>query len=137
MGIKLGGMGNRSCFIALIFCITLGACSVQKKQQKADWINSYKRQVFISCLNVQNRELSKNDVSESINADILGNTYYLKQADSLGKGFYRLIRPSKILDHNNNRALVNGCLEYYESKQLDSMAKSAYKEYLTTKKMAD
>lgn len=134
MGTKLIEMENRLCFIALFFCITLSACSVQRKQDKEDWMNSYKRQVFISCIKSQNTSVLKNDISESINSELLGNTSYVKQADSLGNKFYKLIQPSKILDYNNNKALVNGCLEYYGSKQLDSIAKSAYKKYLTVKR---
>ncbi|WP_175634968.1 hypothetical protein [Pedobacter ghigonis] len=127
-------MNNRFCLIAVFFCIACGACFAQNKQQKDEWLMSYKRQVFISCLKSQDTSVSKNDISESVNFDLIGNTASAKQADSLGKEFYKLIQPSKILDHNKNKALVNECLAYYESKQLDSIAKSAYKKYLEAKK---
>jgi len=137
MGIKLEYMKNRFSLITLFFCITCCACYAQKKQQKDEWLMSYKRQVFISCLKSQDTSVSKNDISESINFDLIGNTAYTKQADSLGKEFYKLVQPSKILDHNNNKALINECLAYYESKQLDSIARSAYKKYLKAKKVVN
>ncbi len=130
-------MNNRFCLITLFFCLTGSACFAQKKQQKDEWLMSYKRQVFISCLKSQDTSVSKNDISESINFDLIGNTASTKQADSLGKEFYKLIQPSKILDYNKNKALINECLAYYESKQLDSIARSAYKKYLKAKKMAN
>ena len=86
--------------------------------------------MLIACLKAHNENLSKNDISESINFDVIGNTFYLQQADSLGKRTYSLIKSSLILDYNQKKPVANECLLYYESASLDSNAKAAYKNYI-------
>ncbi|RZL19638.1 MAG: hypothetical protein EOO89_02770 [Pedobacter sp.] len=109
--------------------LTLSGCSIQKSDSKNDWILCYKRQVLIACLKAHNENLSKNDISESINFDVIGNTFYLQQADSLGKRTYSLIKSSLILDYNQKKPVANECLTYYESATLNSNAKAAYKKF--------
>lgn len=106
----------------MLFCTVLTACSVQKSQQKQDWLKSYKKQVFISCMKSANTATLQSDISESINMEVMGDTFYIKEADNLAREYNKRIQPAKILDYSGKKALINGCLEYYNSKVLDDLA---------------
>lgn len=106
----------------------LSSCSsVNQNKSTADWIAAYKNTAFISC--ISENVSSENEISSAVNRDIIGNSMLSKQADSLGKAFYQKIKPSVILDFNNGKVAINGCLEYYNSEELDRAAKEAYRNY--------
>ncbi|MGM9478076.1 hypothetical protein ACS5PU_16740 [Pedobacter sp. GSP4] len=134
MGTEFRRIDKRFCFVAMLFCTVLTACSVQKSQQKQDWLKSYKKQVVISCMKPANTATLQSDISESMNMEVMGDTFYIREADNLGKEYSNQIQPAEILDYSGKKALINGCLEYNNSKALDDLARSAYRSYLTGRK---
>lgn len=128
MGIELE-MKRTIKLFSLSICL-FSSCAMRQPQSRSNWINAYKNQVIISCIKESSNQPSVNDISESINFDIIGDTRAVDEADSLGQLFYRTIEPSMISDHQNKKAVYNLCLAYYQSKELDVSAKKAYKTYM-------
>lgn len=69
------------------------------------------------------------DISNTINFDLLSNTIYYRKADALGKSYNNNIAPSVNLDHHDKRVIANSCLEFYISPKLDSIAFSEYQKF--------
>lgn len=128
MGIELEMKHTIKLFSLALFLFS--SCAMRQSQRRSNWINAYKNQVFISCVKESNNQALVNDISESINFDIIGDTGAVNEADSLGRLFYRTIEPSVILDHQNKKAVYNFCLAYYQSKELDVAARKAYKAHV-------
>lgn len=124
-------------FVGLILC---GCHTIKSNNNynlnKEDWIFVYKNSVFISCLkssissNGCVETYFKDDASEAINFDVIGDINIAAQTDSIGKQYYNRIKPSIVLDFNNKKAVVNECLAFYISSHLDSIAEREYKKYL-------
>lgn len=116
--------------IAIIsFLILFIACSPKQVVKENEWITAYKNTACIACMS-EVQECNKNDISNAINFDLIGNTFYFKQADSLGKLYGLAIKPSPNMDYEGRKIITNSCLEFYNSKKLDSISQLAYKNYL-------
>ena len=112
--------------------------------KKDEWINTYKMQFFINCL----RKGYLNDtifklISEK---DLLFHYEpFALQNDQTEKLAFKLINnlPRPIYPHTDNEVddkletkknyICASCLNYYSSKELDSIAKIEYKKYLSLK----
>lgn len=110
----------------VILFLSLVSC---KSQQKQEWISAYKANVFCSC--IENLDVQiKNDATPSLNFQIIGDFKVLTETDSLGKVYSDIIKERSIwykggdLEGYNN--IINGCLEFYNSKELEKMALKKY-----------
>ncbi len=114
-----------------------------RNEDKNVWINTFKSEVFYSCI----KEGIKNDsVFKIIKKKDLLNIYdgypikNIDSARSLGKKVIAEIpRPFIKIDNDeeylkNKNFISYSCLNYYASRELDSIAKKAYKEYLIDEK---
>lgn len=112
----------------LLMSLILISCKTQEKNQ---WISAYKTNVFCSCLKNFDVQI-KNDATSSLNFQIIGNFEILAETDSLGKVYSDIIRERNIwykggdLDGYNN--IINGCLEFYNSKELRKIAVKRYRK---------
>lgn len=118
----------------LAICFFYGCASQKRQPQKEAWTDTYKNIVAISAIKQAKPQVDSNDVSPAINFDLIGHDDFAKEADSLGKAFYRSILPPTIYKKEGLKAVLNQTLLYYKSKELDRLAKSAYKRYKEVQK---
>lgn len=136
-------------YFLLIGYICLVSCASNEKKRfnyidndKEFWINSYKTEVFLSCIN----EGIKNDTLFIIlsNKDLLNMNEEISfseidSARKLGVSIAKKIpKPYIKIDSdetelNGKRLISYNCLKYYSSHELDSIAKKAFEEYLLNK----
>lgn len=127
-----------------IILITLISCKSYKrndftyrKEDKNGWINTFKAEVFYSCL----KEGYNNDtIFKLMSKKDLFNSYegfeseVLDSAKVLGNNIIKNLPKPYInldeIDLNNKNFISMSCLNYYASKQLDIIAKKAYKLHL-------
>lgn len=108
--------------------------------KKREWTDVFKNTVVISSIKSHYNNLDsltsgvKKDMSQSINFDVIGNTKYYNIADSIGKKFYKSIKPSIIQDFDGGKAVLNESLFYYRSKELDSISGKYFEKYSKEKK---
>lgn len=119
-------------FISFLF-ISCKSIKINNKE-KEDWIYAYKSTVFISCLNQSfGKEFElilKKEQSIMSNFEIL-ESLNTKTADSLGINFAsKILISPKNSDFYEKKVIINNCLYYYNSKELDSIATSEYKKML-------
>lgn len=112
--------------------IFFGACRVSNNPKPNDpeetnWILAYKTTVFISCMNSSGKDIR--DISKAICFDIIGDINYFDRADSIGNHLSEKINPSPIIDFEGGKPVTIQCLDYYNSRVLDSIAKSEYKKF--------
>ena len=119
--------------IILLILLTSCAGSKQAKQKEEDWIFAFKAEVCASCFRYQKVNF-ENDISGSVRAEVLNfDAGLFKKTDSLGKIFSDSIDiKSRYYSNNtdfspNSRVISNGCLSFFESKQLDKLAKKVYR----------
>src|SRR5690554_3100348 len=105
--------------LAVFFVIS---CKTQKEKH---WVSAYKANVFCSCLKNLDVKI-KNDASPSLNFQIIGDFNVIAETDSIGKMYSDIIKERNVwykggdLDGYNN--IINGCLEFYNSKELQKIA---------------
>lgn len=76
----------------------------------------------------------QNDASSAIRQDVLSpKDIYL--ADSMGKGKQDYINGSGNTDMEEDKVISNGCLLFYDSKELTIKAKERYLYLLKTKQL--
>lgn len=110
-------------------------CATQKRQpQKETWIETYKNIVAIAALKQAKPGIDSNDVSPAANFDLIGHDDFAREADSIGKAFFRTIKPPPVYREEGLKGVLNTTLLYYASKELDRIAKSAYRRYKSIKK---
>jgi hypothetical protein len=136
MSIKLKCM--KSIFFLLQFSLALlfFGCNIssEKKTQKPidttlqnkhKWIKEY---ALCSCIKFSYPAdtVIANDISFGIYRDIsdYGNNSIYRTIDSVSKKIAFGIKPSQISDYNKKKPSLQGCIEYYKSKKLDSIVKS-------------
>ncbi|WP_323033788.1 hypothetical protein [Paracoccus sp. (in: a-proteobacteria)] len=100
------------------------------------WIDAFKDRVFFSAL----EEAYKSDTTifESIRKKDALNPYdglslsEMKQADSIGKALIKNIPPPKMCEgcEGDMNYYMATSLHYYNSRELDSIARSLYKEHI-------
>lgn len=114
--------------IILTLILLLASC---KSQTKNDWKTAYKANVFCSCLKNSGAKIEK-DASPSLNFQIIEDFKIIAETDSIGKRYSDIIRERNVwykggdLDGYSN--IVNGCLEFYNSRELDALSKKRSKK---------
>lgn len=130
----------------LFFCLSLCflySCNCHKAKvnnglhggfppnEKQAWIEAYKSEYFISCLGAAYGKsfdsLNAIDVSSSVNTEIIGSEIS-DRVDSIGFKIGK-VRSFDEGDFAGKKSVVNNCLQYYNSKELDSLAENAYSIY--------
>ncbi|SMC73693.1 hypothetical protein SAMN04488101_102587 [Pedobacter nyackensis] len=119
-------------FLSLL-SINLGSCTNQQTSNSTDkppgtsvesrrqWLKDY---AFCSCLSYANTADStySNDISMGIYRDISAyNQDAYDAVDNLSKITASKISPSVIADYEEKKPILKSCLEYYQSKTLDSL----------------
>lgn len=136
-------------FYLLILVLIISSCKSKYQRDTFQyddtsnlWINAFKYQVFYTCL----KEGINNDTLYKImrNKDLF-NPYddidilERKTASELGKKVIENLPKPTVIPHcddcneslqNSKNYISNNCLKYYASKELDSIAKIAYKLHL-------
>jgi hypothetical protein len=139
---------NMKKIFLLIIITTFFSCNSYKrdkfyyrKDDKNGWINTFKAEVFYECL----REGYQNDtVFKIIAKKDLFNSYdgfefnVIDSAKILGSSIIKKM-PKPYINMDNEdlkeRNFISmTCLNYYASKELDSIAKKAFKEHLKKNK---
>lgn len=136
----------RKKIILLIIICVLTSCR-SSKLEKFDynktsnaWISCFKDQVFFSCL----KESYKNDtiIFEKIGKIDAFNPYdglspeTIELSEKLGSKIVINMPPPSMCEgcKEGDNYYMAHCLHYYTSRELDSIAKEAYREYLKTGK---
>jgi hypothetical protein len=115
--------------------LLLNSCIIRRDtgSQRNEWTKAFKRSVFVSAIKASyasnNIAITDTDLSDALNFEVIGNTKFSKIADSIGKRYSLLIKPSIIRDYDGKRAIINESLSYYESKELDSLSARYYSLY--------
>ena len=124
-------------FLLVVSLIT--SCKVSKYATsipKRDFIFAYKAEACTLCLTQLGVEI-KNDNSFWLRFEVLGD-HFKQQARLEGKKFVDSVNHNasyfKGADLEGGKAITNGCLILFESHQLDSAAKAAYKQYVKHEK---
>ena len=121
----------------LIIVFSAVSCKIIKTEiPKKDWIFSFKAEACTACL--ANLDVTiKKDNSSWLRYEVLGDKYK-NQAISVGKSYVKIIDEKssyfKNSDLEGGKAITNGCLTFFESKTLDSVAKLEYKKYFKENK---
>ncbi|MGN6398343.1 MAG: hypothetical protein ACTHMI_22415 [Mucilaginibacter sp.] len=128
---KLFGIGTFLILISAIACnagkgnkpVNTGSDTVTQNKRK--WLKQY---ALCSCIkySFKSDTAIANDLSFSIYREISDYGYLAVYSgiDSLAKHAALAIKPSPIADYNHKKALLNGCINFYESTQLDSVVKA-------------
>ena len=94
-------------------------------EHKREWLKDY---ALCCCLLYASKRdtLISNDISFSIYREIsnYGDDDVYKTIDSVSKKAASKIEPTQIADYNGKKPLLKGCIEYYNSMELDSLVKS-------------
>ncbi|PZO22835.1 MAG: hypothetical protein DCE86_18035 [Flavobacteriaceae bacterium] len=120
------------CFSFLLSCKTspkFNRNEISTDKEKKEWIFAFKSQVFYECLKNNNVMIEK-DASPSLNFQVLGDYNVLSKTTAIGKNYSKIINDRatwlKGGDLEGYKAITNGCLSFFESKELDSIANSEY-----------
>ncbi len=128
--------------LIIILCVLfLSSCktSIQQNEtsenkEKKEWIFAFKANAFYKCMVESGAKIDK-DASPSLNFEVLGNFKTLKKTDSIGKNYSKIIKDRSVwLGSEGHKAICNGCLVLYESKELDSIANAEYKKHMHSKR---
>lgn len=127
--------------LLLLFC----SCSKSTYQNfdynksKNPWITAYKDNVFFACL----KESYKNDSifkliekKDALNPYDGLNAEDLNKTKKLGIDIIKKIPKPSMCENFKEEVnyYMSNCLHYYNSKELNSIAKKAYKDYLKARK---
>lgn len=129
-------------YILIISIAILASCSINTypkfdyNRSENPWISAFKDRVFFSAL----REAYSSDtlIFELIEKRDALNPYdglslaEMKQADSIGKTLIKNIPPPKMCEgcKGDMNYYMATSLHYYNSRELDSIARSLYKEHI-------
>ncbi len=90
-------------------------------QNNRKWLKEY---ALCSCIKYSFKDDTaiKNDLSFTVYKEITdyGNLPIYRTIDSISRIAAFEIKPSQIADYNGKKALLLGCIEYYQGKKLDS-----------------
>ncbi|WP_445455764.1 hypothetical protein [Flavobacterium sp. HNIBRBA15423] len=135
--------------IIILIVVIFASCNTYKRDkfsyyqnEKKTWVNSYKYEVFYGCINegLENDSLRivlKN--KDLFNANLDLDFEIINQARLLGKKIIQELPKANIKIDKGEEHLLNknfisySCLNYYASRELDSIAEKAYKDYLLSK----
>ena len=130
--------------------LLLISCSVYKKDKftyrnndENVWVNTFKAEVFYSCIN---EGIGNDSVIKILKTKDLLNIYdgfptnEIDKARIVGKKIILEI-PKPYIKFDNDESYLKSknfisysCLNYYASKELDSIAKAEYKKFLKSQK---
>ncbi|HEU4496969.1 MAG TPA: hypothetical protein VFR70_07950 [Flavobacterium sp.] len=93
--------------------------------------------MFYECIKQSGATIEK-DASPSLNFEVLGDFKVLSKIDSIGKSYSKVINDRSAWlkggDLDGYRAITNGCLSFFESRELDSVANASYRKIFEQKK---
>lgn len=94
----------------------------------------YKQYALCHCIKVAYKDDSINlkDISEAIYQELSDYTIMGEKArmlDSFSVAKAKQIKPSQIADYNGRRAVLSDCIQFYHSKQLDSLVKRLIRDF--------
>lgn len=133
MDFKLSTMKKIFVYTQFLLTIVFTSCNYKTKNlakqesvaNKHKWLKDY---ALCSCIKYCFKEdtIIKNDLSFAVYHEIsdYSNATIYRTIDSLSKDAALNIEPSQIADHNGRKALLQGCINFYESKKLDSIVNS-------------
>ncbi len=136
----------------LFITLLLTSCSIQRKNKKPieidkkNWIETYKTSVFWSCF----RESYSNDSLVKLIAkkdfiyqnEVLADWEIIENSEEIGKKQAKSIKKITVypkFEEGNKEEFfkknyfLKNCLNYYVSKELDSIANSEYEKMLKKK----
>ncbi|MGV3459115.1 MAG: hypothetical protein ACO1N9_01545 [Flavobacterium sp.] len=123
---------------ALLILVFLTGCASKQDIAKRNYeknlrdatIHFFKIQSFCSCYKFSFKQnditmlMAQEDLMGSF--DMLQNPDILKTIDSLGRTEAEKIKPSDYADFEGKKRITMSCLEFYNSKRLDSIAKTKF-----------
>lgn len=124
----------------LLLLISVG-CNAQKEipnrqlanNQEEAFVDFFKIQVYCSCLKhgYENKQIMELIYKEDLlgGYDGLANDLIQEEINTIGKQIASTIKPETYLDFENKKRITATCLNFYNSKDLDSLAKSIYEKY--------
>lgn len=124
----------KNVIIIQIFLLVVSCKSARTECQDNEeqhWIFTFKASAFSSCLK-HNGVVIDNDASPSLQFQALVDSKAVDKSDSLAKSFSEIIEKRAAWlgeDFKGYKSIVNGCLTFYESKELDSVASAEYKKF--------
>ena len=126
-------MGTKLVYFVLLFiCIT--ACKSTNSKvpsEKEYYIEAYKKAVLYGCLDERtSKDFTKmlvkhNDLGLYTEVQILFHSE-CEKAETLGANFARQLQPAHLPDAENMIPGYRDCVSYAFSKEVDSIARSAY-----------
>ena len=135
MGVRL----KKIVFFVFISVFLLESCSGYKQtsKEKQQVIFAYKASICNACLEASGVTIAK-DASPSLNFQLIGDFAFLRFADSIGMSQAKLIEERSIWfkgsEMEEHSAILNGCLELYDSKYVDSLAQDYAKKWVKNQK---
>ena len=125
------------CLSILLSCKTANQNARLESKEKKEWIFAFKSQTFYECL-INSGAIVEKDASPSLNFQILGDLNILSQINSIGKNYSKIINDRSTWfkggDLEGYKSITNGCLFFFESKELDSIANLEYLNMKLTNK---
>lgn len=123
-----------------LYCITVVffSCNSQKEttgeqltqNQKEAFIHFFKVQSYCYCLShsYENKQIMELIAREDLQGsyDGIAHPVILRKANSLGYEASLGIKPQTYPDFENKKRITEGCLNFYVSKRLDSVARALY-----------
>ena len=122
----------------ILWVLMVLSCKVSKKQNQQDnirhkekqqWIFAFKSSVFYECIKHSGIKIEK-DASPSLNFEVLGDFKILSKTDLIGKNYSKIIEDRSVWlkdgDLDGYKAITNGCLSFFASRELDSIANAEY-----------
>lgn len=124
--------------LVLLSILFAFSCKAQqsKLQEKKNWMWSFKSIAIYSCIcELTNdgivKELSKhNDISFMAETEIL-ESYFSKNADSLGRDYGTKIKPifSNDSEFAGRKAIFTSCLSLYDNADFNTVVRTKYRKY--------
>jgi len=154
MDSKLKYMKTAQKTVILIICLLVLSCNIYKRdsfyfrsdskyKDEVFWIDNFKDEAFYECL----KEGYKNDSifklmakKDLFNSSEINGFSEMEKARALGREIINKMPPPYIHIDDKDITGMNfisaTCLHYYASKELDSIAKIAYKKHVKMEKKA-
>lgn len=131
---------KKICFIMTLIGILLSTegCKIKKagktsQSEKRQWMKEY---ALCSCLSLIAKQDTaiQDDISKSIYVEITDYTRTDKNniynaVDSLASKAIKSINPTQIADYEGRKPYMKSCIEFYQSKELDSLIRHYDSEY--------
>jgi hypothetical protein len=135
----MGARLKKIVFFVFMSVFLLESCSGYKqiRNDKQQVIFAYKASICDACLKASGVIIAK-DASPSLNFQLIGDFNFLRLADSIGLYQAKLIKERagwfKGGEMEEHSAILNGCLELYDSKYVDSLARDYAKKWVENQK---